>query len=130
MKAGPFSEVGGVAADVDGYIPYMAGEDADELSLRLAKLVVETSEDAPGGKGLIVLNELSGEVGVAEGILVENFSEPSTVVAKALGLNEFDIGKRGVENEHPSSLPVRRGSWKSLNLLPEMERAKAIWLRI
>ena len=46
MEAGPFAEVGGVAAEVDGYIPDMAGEDADELSLRLAKLVVETSEDS------------------------------------------------------------------------------------
>ncbi len=40
MEAGVFAEVGGVAAQVDGDVPDMAGEDADELSLGLAELIM------------------------------------------------------------------------------------------
>jgi len=87
VEASPFAEVGRVAAEVDGYVPDMAGEDAEELSLGLAELVVEAAEDAAGGEGLIVLNEAGGEGGFAERILVENFGKPSPAVAKAPGLN-------------------------------------------
>jgi hypothetical protein len=55
VEAGPFSEVGGFGAEVYGYVPDMAGEDADELSLGLAELVMEASEDAFGGEGLVIL---------------------------------------------------------------------------
>ena len=67
MKAGPFAEVRGVAAEVDSDVPDMAGEDADELALGLAELVVKAAEDAFDGEGLIVLNELRGEAGCGKG---------------------------------------------------------------
>ena len=104
VESGPLAEIGRVAAEIDGYIPNVAGEDADELPLRLAELVVKSAEDALSGKGLIVLNELTRESGGREGTLVENFREPTATIAKAPGLNQFDIEQRGIKNLHPSSL--------------------------
>jgi hypothetical protein len=43
MEAGPFAEVGGVTAEVDGNVPYVAGKNTDELSLGAAELIVEAS---------------------------------------------------------------------------------------
>ena len=63
VEASPLAEVGGVAAKIDGDIPDVAGEDADEFALGLAELVVETSEHAFCGEGLVVLNEMRGEAG-------------------------------------------------------------------
>ena len=63
VKSGPFAEVGGVAAEVDGEVPDVTGEDADELSLGLDELVVQAPEDAFGGEGLVVLDEVDGEAG-------------------------------------------------------------------
>ena len=55
VEAGPFAEVGGVGAQVYGDVPDVAGEDADELSLGLAELVMEAPEDAFRGEGLVIL---------------------------------------------------------------------------
>lgn len=82
----------------------MAGEDANEFSLGLAELIMESPKDALGRKRLIVLNELAGESGGSEGALVEYFGEPTATIAKATGLNKLDIEQRGIENLHPSSL--------------------------
>lgn len=67
VKAGPSAEVGRAAAEIDGDVPDVAGEDADELSLGLAELVVQAPEDAFSGEGLVVLNEPGGEAGVGKG---------------------------------------------------------------
>lgn len=40
VESGPFSEVRGVTAKIDGYVPDVSGEDADEFALRLIELVV------------------------------------------------------------------------------------------
>jgi hypothetical protein len=61
VEAGPFAEVGGVGAEVDGDVPDVSGEDADELALGLAKLVVKTAKNSFDGEGLVVLNELGGQ---------------------------------------------------------------------
>lgn len=63
MESCPFSEVWRVAAEIDGDVPDMAGEDTDEFALRPGELVVETAKDAFNGEGLIVLNELGGKAG-------------------------------------------------------------------
>ena len=42
-ESGPFSEVRGVAAKIDGYVPDVSGEDADEFALRLLELVVQAT---------------------------------------------------------------------------------------
>ena len=63
VKAGPFAEVGRVAAQIDGDVPDMAREDADEFALRLAELVMQAAEYALDGERLVVLNELRGKTG-------------------------------------------------------------------
>ena len=87
MEAGPFAEVWRRAAEVDGDIPDMAGEDADELALGPAELIVKTAKDAPSGKRLVVLHEVVREPGSGEGGGVINFSEPPATVSKAFRLN-------------------------------------------
>jgi len=67
VESGPLAEVGGVAAEVDGDVPDMAGEYANELALRLAELVMQATEHAFNGERLIVLNELCGETGGGKG---------------------------------------------------------------
>jgi len=57
VKASPFAEVGRVGAEIDGDVPDMTGEDADEFTLGLAELVMQTAEYALNRKGLVVLNE-------------------------------------------------------------------------
>ena len=46
VESGPFAEVGGVAAQIDGDVPDVAGEDADEFALGFAELVVQAAEYA------------------------------------------------------------------------------------
>jgi len=67
VESCPFAKIGGIAAEVDCDIPDMAGKDADELTLRLTQLVVEPTEHAFDGKGLIVLNELRGKASGRKG---------------------------------------------------------------
>jgi hypothetical protein len=67
VEAGPFAEVGRVAAKIDGDVPDMTGEDADEFALRLAELVMQAAEHAFDGKRLVVLNELFRETGGRKG---------------------------------------------------------------
>ena len=58
VEAGPFAEVGGVPAEIDGDVPDMPGEDADKFALGLVELVMQAAEHALDGKGLVVLDEL------------------------------------------------------------------------
>lgn len=60
VESGPFSEGGRVAAKVDRDIPDVTGDNADELALGPAELVVQASEDSFSGGGLVVLDEASG----------------------------------------------------------------------
>jgi hypothetical protein len=40
MESCPFAEVWGIAAEIDGDVPDMTGENANEFALRLPELVV------------------------------------------------------------------------------------------
>jgi hypothetical protein len=91
VEPSPFAEVGGVAAEVDGYVPDVARENADEFALGLTELVMQAPEDALDGERLIVLNELGGQAGSGECRLIEYFCEPAATISEALGLNEFDV---------------------------------------
>jgi hypothetical protein len=61
VESSPFAEVGRVAAEVDGDVPDVAGENTDELALGLAELIVQAAKDALTGEGLVVLDELGGK---------------------------------------------------------------------
>ena len=99
----PAAEVGGVAAEIDGDVPDVAGEDAHQLTLRPAELVVKAAEDSFAGAGLIVLGEAGRQTGGGEALRVEDLGEPAAVIAEALGPDSFDVAKRGLDNLHPTS---------------------------
>jgi hypothetical protein len=63
VESRPPSEVWGVAAEIDGDVPDVTGEYADELALRSGELVMQPAEDTFNRKRLIVLDELSGKTG-------------------------------------------------------------------
>jgi len=87
VEAGPLTEVGGVAAEVDGDVPDVTREDADEFALGLAKLVVKAAKHALDGEGLVILDKLSWEAGGLECCLIEYFCEPTATIPMALGLD-------------------------------------------
>ena len=67
VEARPFAEVGGVSTEINGDVPDMTGEDANEFALRLAKLVVKTAENTFKREGLVILNELCRKAGSGKG---------------------------------------------------------------
>lgn len=67
METGPFAKVGRASAQIDGDVPNMTGEDADQFALWLTELVMQATEHAFDREGLVILNELCGEAGVGEG---------------------------------------------------------------
>jgi hypothetical protein len=86
VKASPFTEVRRTPTKINGDIPDAAGENANELSLRLSELVVKAAEDALGGEGLIVLRKLGRKAKGGECGRIEDFCEPASIIAKAAGL--------------------------------------------
>ena len=100
VEAGPLAKGGGVATEIQRDIPDVAVEDADELTLRQAELVMEAAENAVGGAGLVVLNEGGGETGAVEGVGVEDLGEPAAVVSVLSGLDELDVLEFGFEDLH------------------------------
>lgn len=104
VEAGPFAEAGRITTQIDSNVPYMAREYPDEFSLRLSELVVQTSEDAFYGKGLVVLDKLGWETGHRKGFLTKYFCEPTATISKALGLNQLYVFKVCVNNPHGNSL--------------------------
>jgi len=67
VESGPFPKVGRVAAEIDGNVPDVAGEDAHQFSLGLAKLIVEAAENPFDREGLVVLNKVRGQTGSGKG---------------------------------------------------------------
>ncbi len=108
MEAGPLAEGGGDAAQVEGDVPDVAGEDANELALGFFKLIVETAEDALAGERLVVLDEGGGEAGGSEGRCIEELGEPATLISEAARLKQLDIGERRIEDCHSSQSSFRR----------------------
>ena len=85
VESGPLAEVGGVAAKIDGDVPDMAGEDANEFSLGFAKLVVEATENAVRGERLIVLNELLGRPAEAKVVVLKTSANQPRLSPKRRG---------------------------------------------
>jgi hypothetical protein len=62
-EARPFSKVWRSAAQVHGHIEHLPGHHANELSLGLADLIVQSAQDMAAGSGMIVLDELQVQAG-------------------------------------------------------------------
>ena len=91
IEPGPPAEVGGMTAEIDGDIPDMPGEDADEFSLRMSELVVEAAKHTPGGERLIVLREGVRKIEGDEGIGVEDFGKPPSGISMTLWLQNLYV---------------------------------------
>ena len=63
MEARPLAEIRRVAAKIDGHVPDVTREDPHEFPLRLPNLVMQPAEYALDGKGLVILDKLSGKTG-------------------------------------------------------------------
>jgi len=100
VESGPSPEVGGLGAQVDGDVPDVPGEHADELSLGPFELVVESAEDALGGAGLVILDKRGREIKPGKRILVVNFGEPAATISVAPGLDKFNVFQWSVEKGH------------------------------
>ena len=96
IESGPATEVGRVTAEINGDVPDVTGENADEFALWMAELVVETTENTACGKRLIVLSEDGGKAERGKGVCIENFGEPTACVAVTLGLQDLYIAQGGV----------------------------------
>jgi hypothetical protein len=86
--AEPLAEVWRRAADVYGDIPDRAARDRDELCLRLLQLIMQSSQGAAHGAGMIVLDEglVDPRGGVAR--LLPALEEEPARVAEDAGLDE------------------------------------------
>jgi len=107
MKSRPLAEVRRVAPQIDRDVPDVAGEYADELSLRPAKLIVEATQNTACGERLVVLHKTGWETCSGEGLLTENFCKPAPAVAKNSRLEELDVLQRSLNNLHKASLAYR-----------------------
>lgn len=56
--ADPLAKMGGIFADIYGYVKDGTHGGADQLALGLLDLVVESAQDVLGGAGVIVLDEI------------------------------------------------------------------------
>ena len=65
---------------------------------------MEAAEYAFGGEGLVVLDEVGRKVVGGEGVLVEDFCEPTATISEESGLNEFNGIQLGGKNLHSFSL--------------------------
>lgn len=104
MKAGPAAEVRRAGAEVEGNVPDVARQNADELALGFPELVVQAAEDTLAGERLIVLDELAGETPGREGGGVEHFGKPAPVILEAARLQQFDSRERGFKDLHSGIL--------------------------
>jgi hypothetical protein len=93
IECGPSSKVGRFTAEIHGDVPDVAGKNADEFSLGMTELVVEAAEHAACGKRLVILSEGRGKTERSKGVRVEEFGEPTTVIAVAPGLQNLYIAK-------------------------------------
>jgi len=124
VESGPFAEVRRVAAKIDGNVPDMAGDDADQFPLRPAKLVMKAAENTLRGKGLIILDELDRKTSIGKVLLIEDFREPAAIVAKAPGLHQLDVEQRGIDDLHLSSLAGYLAKSNAVREVSGMKRTK------
>lgn len=94
VNANPAAKLRGVRSDINRNVPDVSGQNAHQLPLRLLELVVETAENPLSGEGLIVLNKQSWDTGGGEVVGIEDFREPTAIVAVLLEVNSFYIAQR------------------------------------
>jgi hypothetical protein len=93
-----------VPAEVDRDVEDFSAETANELSLRLLNLVMETTHHVPPGKGLIVLNEAAGDAEFCQNPFIVAFEKRPAVIFENVGFNDLDVCNRGRNCLHQFTL--------------------------
>src|SRR6266568_3625567 len=86
------------AADVRSYIKDFARDDADELALRLADLIMQPAQHASSRARVVVLDETNADSRALELLLVPALEEEPARVAEYAGLDEQHARKLGWRN--------------------------------
>jgi hypothetical protein len=89
----------------------MPGEDANQLPLGFAELIVEAAEHASERKRLIILDEVCRKGGLLEAIPVEDLGKPPSFVFKAFRLQQLYVVQLGIDHMHFTRL--MQLSWKT-----------------
>ncbi len=85
----PFAEMGGGFAQIDGDIKNLPLDDAYQFTLRLLRLVVQTSQYAFSRTRMIVLYEVHCTPDdFFENSVIKTLEKETTIVAKHLGLEQ------------------------------------------
>src|SRR5207245_9875925 len=104
----PPTKIRRAAADVRRDIEDLAGDDADELALRPADLIMQPAQHAPPRARVIVLDEARADSRALELPLVPALIEEPARVAENAGLDEQHFRESGRRSLHLS-----RGSSRS-----------------
>src|SRR5438552_2773135 len=109
----PSTEPRRAAPDIHRHIENLPGDDADELALRPADLVVQPAQHALLRARVIVLNEVRTDSRALELPLVPAFEEESARVAEHSGLKEEHIGESCRNDLHAARGPAPSRSSES-----------------
>ena len=91
----PFAESGRTAPEIDRDVVDFSAQTADELSLRLLDLVMQTAYHVPVRERLIVLNERTHNAHFRQSPLVVAFEKVPRLSSKTLGSSKLYIRNRG-----------------------------------
>ena len=91
----PLAECWRMPPEIDRDVVDFSTQTADQLSLRMVNLVVETAYYIPAGEGLIVLNERTLDTQFGQSAFVVAFEKSTAAVFKDLGFKQQDICNRG-----------------------------------
>jgi hypothetical protein len=97
---GPLAKMRRAHADVDSDIQSFALDNATELGLRMAQLVVEAAKRSAGGRGVIVLKESVVDTEVCEFDLVVGLEEGAACVAIDYRTQLIDTWQGGFDSFH------------------------------
>ena len=88
-------------SNINDDVEDLAGDDTDQLSLRLFDLVMQAPQNVFRGAGMIVLHERRAQPGLLlEEAKVEAFEEEATVVTEHFWFDDQDLGEGGVDDLH------------------------------
>src|SRR6202012_3981393 len=91
VEGGVLAEAGRGAAEIDGNVEDFTADDAEQFCLGIFDLVMEAPENAPGGAGMVVLDEVRRDAGEPrERAQVEGFHEKTAGITEDFRRDEKD----------------------------------------
>src|SRR5271168_150790 len=91
----PLTESGRVAPEINGDIENLSADAANELSLGLLDLIMETAHNVLKGERLIVLDKAANNTRFRQNSLVIAFEKVTSTVFKDLRFKDLDFRNAG-----------------------------------